>query len=160
MWMGDSMRRVRCLRGCQHKEGMQQRGDTIVEVLIATAIIALLLTTASAIVSRNTNASLDVQEHMVAQKILEQQAESLRIIGALDTTTSPCFSGVSPASAATDCVVNSDGETFDETSDSGAKYTILITKASPNSKEYSLKISWVTPNGNNAYEQVYYRPPQ
>lgn len=52
-------------------------GDTIVEVLIATAIASLVLVSAYAITTRNTRATQDVQENSYAQKLVEQQVVAI-----------------------------------------------------------------------------------
>jgi type II secretory pathway pseudopilin PulG len=55
-----------------------QRGDTIVEVLIAIAVVSSILGTAYAIVSRNSRSFQQVNERTEALKIAESQLESIR----------------------------------------------------------------------------------
>ena len=70
----------------------RQNGDTIVEVLIASAIASLVLVSAYALTNKNVGAIQEAQEQSVAQKLVEQQVELLR-----DASTPPagvgCYSG-------------------------------------------------------------------
>lgn len=56
----------------------KQRGDTIVEVLIAIVIIGVVLSGAFVAVNRNSNTSLQVQERSQAIRIVETQLERLK----------------------------------------------------------------------------------
>lgn len=55
-----------------------QRGDTIVEVLIAIAVISGVLATSYAIVNRNTISYQQASERVDALKLAEEQIELLR----------------------------------------------------------------------------------
>lgn len=55
-----------------------RRGDTIVEVLIAIAIIGVVLSGAFVAINRDSNASLQVQERSQAIKLVETQLERLK----------------------------------------------------------------------------------
>lgn len=55
-----------------------QRGDTIVEVLIAIAVISSVLGTSYAIVNRNSKSYQQVSERTEALKLAEDQLEQLR----------------------------------------------------------------------------------
>jgi prepilin-type N-terminal cleavage/methylation domain-containing protein len=60
----------------------QQRGDTIVEVLISMAVISLILAAGYAITNRNVATTQDSQERSQAQQLVKQQAEQLRVLSA------------------------------------------------------------------------------
>lgn len=62
-----------------------QRGDTIAEVLICTAILSLLLTTAYALSNRSTIATQKSQERSLATKYLETQVELLKAYADVQT---------------------------------------------------------------------------
>lgn len=56
----------------------QQTGDTIVEVVLALTVIAMVLGSASALASRSTRAMQTTQEHSVALRIAQSQLEFLK----------------------------------------------------------------------------------
>ncbi|QQS19144.1 hypothetical protein IPL68_03850 [Candidatus Saccharibacteria bacterium] len=98
----------------------RQRGDTIIEVLIASAIASLVLTSAYALTNKNVGAIQEAQEQSVAQKLVEQQVELLRAASAAPVDAG-CYSGatyvLTPNSA---CNVTN----------GGAQYQIQITPPS------------------------------
>lgn len=55
-----------------------QRGDTIIEVLIAITVVSAVLGSAYAIVNRTVNNSQQAKEHSQALKVAEEQLERLR----------------------------------------------------------------------------------
>jgi Tfp pilus assembly protein PilV len=55
-----------------------KRGDTIVEVLIAIAVVSAVLGSAYAMTSRNVQNSQQAQEHSQALKVAESQVELLK----------------------------------------------------------------------------------
>lgn len=57
---------------------LNQRGDTIVEVLIAIAIVGAVLTIAYSIMNRNLQTMRDNQERTEASKIAQEQVETLK----------------------------------------------------------------------------------
>lgn len=61
------------------------RGDTIVEVLIAILVVSLILSGAYAASNRNLKATRQAQEHSEALKIAEGQLESLRFLSSDNT---------------------------------------------------------------------------
>jgi len=73
-----------------------QRGDTIVEVLIAIAVIGAVLSGAYVVVNSNTRNSQSAQERSTAVKLAESQLELLRSYvvtnDALPTDTQFCLS--------------------------------------------------------------------
>lgn len=73
----------------------QQAGDTIIEVLVAIAIVAFMLTSAYALSLRSTVSTQDAQERGQGLKLVETQIELLRNAGTIsggncfDTTGTP-----------------------------------------------------------------------
>jgi prepilin-type N-terminal cleavage/methylation domain-containing protein len=121
-----------------------QRGDTIVEVLIAVAIVSLVLTSAYALTSRNVRANQEVQEQAYAQKLVEQQAELFR--SSAVPPDGGCFNTVgAPVATGSGCVVNN----------GGASYKLSINSQSiPN--VYRIRASWATLGATTATVTVYY----
>lgn len=69
----------------------QSRGDTIIEVLIAIAIVSLTLGSAYAVTNRTLRNARQAQEHTEALKLLEGQLEQLK--AAAKVSGSTVFSG-------------------------------------------------------------------
>ena len=63
----------------------RQRGDTIVEVVMAIAVVAVILTGAYASASRSLNNTRAAQERGEALKILEGQLENLNTLSKTDS---------------------------------------------------------------------------
>ena len=129
------------------------RGDTIIEVLIATAIVSLVLVSAYAITIRNTRATQDVQENSYAQKLVEQQVELLRQNPAA-ATTDGCFDTTTDAHTYTPgtCTVTVPGN--------GASYTVTVHMATAESgvfgARYQVQVAWKTINSVDANVTAYY----
>lgn len=139
-----------------------QRGDTIVEVLIATGIITLVLASAYAITNRNSLAAQDTQEHMRAARLVESQIEALRTKQQTDITLLNFCIDTSDASLplrdATDTTTYPC--TIDRGS-GGAEYALSITKSAD--RTYKVTAKWKTLVGNNASDAdvtMYYRTAQ
>lgn len=127
----------------------KQNGDTIVEVLIASAIASLVLTSAYALTNKNVGAIQEAQEQSVAQKLVEQQVELLR-----DASTAPvgagCYSGASYVTTTNPAcnVVNG-----------GAQYRLQITPPSAGNV-YTIRADWTTLSGQvSSVNVVYSRVP-
>jgi prepilin-type N-terminal cleavage/methylation domain-containing protein len=72
---------------------LHQRGDTIVEVLVAITIVSLILGGAYATSNNSLNATQDAQEHGNALQLAQGQIELLRT---LVTKNSPIFTTAVP----------------------------------------------------------------
>ena len=122
-----------------------ERGDTIIEVLIAIGIVSLVLTSAYALTNRNVQATQEIQEQAYAQKLVEQQVEILRSATAKPTSNG-CFSAPNTYVATTDSACH--------ISNGGATYNVVISLSGAT---YGIKASWATLGGSNADVTVYYR---
>ncbi len=129
-----------------------EKGDTIIEVLIAVGIVSLIVTSAYATTNRNVQASQNIQEQGQAQKLVERQIELLRKNG-IDSTKD-CFDATGLAS--NDCNLTADGQSA-PTGYSGAIFTMNISKV-PSSSSYSVKASWDTLGSGKANVTMYYLP--
>jgi type II secretory pathway pseudopilin PulG len=94
----------------------RQRGDTIVEVIIAVAVISAILAGAFALTNRSSRAVRDAEEHAQALQLLQGQVELLRYAASKtsllpsDLSTPFCLSTSAyyqPASSNTQCKLNS-----------------------------------------------------
>lgn len=125
-----------------------QRGDTIIEVLIAIAIVSLILTTAYAITIKNTQSLQSNQERVQAQHLVEAQIESLKAANAL-TTSGDCFNSAGAESSGAACSVSAAG--------SGATYLLKVVN---NSGIYTVSAIWTSLGGsgtNDSNVTMYYR---
>jgi prepilin-type N-terminal cleavage/methylation domain-containing protein len=123
-----------------------QAGDTIVEVLIALAIISFILVTAYATTMRNTQQLQNNAERVQAQHLVEGQIEALKAANGLAGGT--CFgAGGAPASGAA-CAQTTAG--------SGATYTLSITNSGGT---YNVQATWVPLGSSSTNSSVimYYR---
>lgn len=112
-----------------------ERGDTIVEVLIAIGIISLVLVTSYAITNKNTAAIQQNQERVQAQHLVEAQIEALRSQGGL-TTSGDCFNGATETATCNN---------FTQAG-SGATYTASVTGpvGVPATGTYTVKVTWTS----------------
>lgn len=137
----------------------RQAGDTIVEVLIAIAIVTLVLTGAYALSNHNVRAIQDNQEHNQAIQLVQDEIELLKNKGSLPAG-SDCFMLVDNGSyhvgdavnhTTGDCQVEGDGS-----ANTGVEplYTLQITD---NSGTYSVQATWDNLYGSTGSVIMYYR---
>jgi prepilin-type N-terminal cleavage/methylation domain-containing protein len=146
---------------------LNQRGDTIVEVLIAIAIVSMVLGGAYATTNKSLQATRSAQEQGVGLKLVETQLEQLKSLadtpGSLSSSTPASFCIVqsagkptitSTASAGAPCTLNSQGTAA--TSADQPAYVLAITQPTPNN--FRITNSWVDVAGkNNDFVQMDYR---
>jgi prepilin-type N-terminal cleavage/methylation domain-containing protein len=143
-----------------------QRGDTIVEVLIALAIISTVLAGAFFVTNRSAQNIRDTEEHAQALQLLQAQIEQVRAsatAGASDTDlpTYFCYDKdnnlVASASATTfmsECYVYMGG------GNSGTPYKFVIVKSLPTgslTNLFSATVQWDGQNGQTNNEQLLYK---
>lgn len=124
-----------------------QRGDTIVEVLIAISIVSLTLAGAYASVSRSTNATRTAQERGEALKWAETQVEQLK---AADTAAIPNLS--------TFCYTTGFQPSPTVPCQSGTiPYNATITKDNRHPGSFSVIVTWsgLGTSANNTVELDY-----
>lgn len=129
-----------------------ERGDTIVEVLIAMAIISLVLVGAYVTSTHNAASLQNSQEREQAQRLVESQIEMLRANGGI-VTPGDCFNN---------SVETSTCDTF-TASNSGATYKLTVDGPSGVTNPvgvYTVTATW-TSIGSNANDDssvtMYYR---
>lgn len=138
---------------------LSQKGDTIVEVLIAIAVMSLVLGGAFVMTNRNLIAARDAQERVNAVKLAEGQLEQIKSMVA--TTPDALFGAGVPATfcISNNTAVNSNNAqcTMDMT---GAPTTnqpafhVIIRRTG---NEFSVRNEWVSARGNtqNNVQLVY-----
>lgn len=121
---------------------LNQRGDTIVEVLIAIAVISSVLGTSYAIVNRNSKSYQQVSERTEALKLAEDQLEQIR--GGVSVPTGEFC--VSPSSGVkaysdSDCTFSS-------------RYKVKVTKPAA---VFNVHVEWDGINGTTDKLDLKYR---
>jgi len=136
----------------QRTSKAKQRGDTIVEVMIATAIISLVLAAAYVTTNKNTTLMQASQEREQAQRLVEAQIEALRYNGGI-AASGDCFVGVSESGSCNNFTA----------SNSGATYALKITgptgTTSPTGA-YTITATWTSLGSsttNNSNVTMYYQ---
>lgn len=144
-----------------------QRGDTLIEVLVAIAVVSLVLTAAYVITNKNTLAIQANQERLQAQHLVESQIESLRSLsqaGTLPTSANFCFPAGTNTPTDGTCTVSG-------VAGSGADYTLVIVTPgsslpggtpcmAPSASAYTVCAYWDSIDGQNANDSdvtMFYR---
>jgi prepilin-type N-terminal cleavage/methylation domain-containing protein len=124
---------------------LMQKGDTIVEVLIALAISSLLIGGAMASANQTLLGSLRSQERGEALKIAESQLEYLRGTGftAIGSDTSFYFSSSGARTAGAGSI-----------SGAGIPYTVNITRSSPTDHNFTVTVTWSPAGGGAGLDNV------
>ena len=123
----------------------KNRGDTIVEVLIAVAVVSLVLASAYAVVNRSTLAIQSTQEQSYAQKLVERQVELLRSASTAPTPLGGCYdTSANYQTTPGSCTITN----------GGATYTLAITESA---SVYMVRATWDEPGGQQAKVTAYYR---
>jgi type II secretory pathway pseudopilin PulG len=154
---------------------LSQTGDTIVEVLIAIAIISLVLTGAFSTTHKSLAATRSSQEHSEALKLLESQIENIRSYAIYPATTNPaepfCVNPAVtpqlvkfgpavtiPASANNDSLATPPYPTNCQLPSSGGAYNYYVSAVyDSTAKVYDLRARWnaLGGTGNNQVELFY-----
>lgn len=146
---------MQCLKAKNKRSArVGQRGDTIIEALIAVAIVSLILTSAYMLTNRNKAYQQTAQEQTTAQKLVERQVELLR--GSNLTINNACLdsSGIQVSGAS--CQVDASGTPV-APGYGGASYKLAITTTSVSGgRNYKAQATWTTITGSQATVTMYY----
>ncbi len=124
------------------------RGDTIVEVLIAIAVVSLVLAGAFTSTRRSANATRTAQEYGEALKLAETQVERIKI--AVDNNNSP-----NVLSAGSFCIDDS-GALAGGCTTGVIPYTILTTHTA-GSHDFIVRVTWPGLSGSTNVSELDYR---
>ncbi len=147
---------------------LHQKGDTIIEVLIALTIISFILVGAYVTINRNILLLEDTQEHSEATYILSSQIESLRESGINRPVNDQCFNGINLVNntgpvGTNNCIFNSSGTVASTNQQPNYSVTINsvqnIVHLSPSNSysyyTYQLSIKWYSLLGtSNPIDQI------
>lgn len=139
---------------------LQQRGDTIVEVLIAIGVVSLILAGAFVTTNRNLLQTRSAQERGNAQKLVESQIEQIKNAAATDSetifgTTVPasfCISssGAVVASSNASCAVNAAGQA----TSAEPVYHLSVTRSG---NTFTVQNTWSSISGGSNNVEMKYR---
>jgi len=130
-----------------------QGGDTIVEVLIAMAIVSLVLLGAYAATTRDIRSLQDTQEHSQALQLVQTQVEFLSAQKAI--TGGNCFDA--KGTPTNTCNFSADGTV--DSSHQQPEYTLSISNGSGAcANSYEVKATWDSVINNTGNVAVCYRP--
>jgi Tfp pilus assembly protein PilV len=137
----------------------RQRGDTIVEVMIAVAVVGAVLVSAFTLTNRSTRIMRDAEEHAQANQLLQGQVERLRSVASqMKSADFPvsnffCFDEVGTLQP----LANS--STFGCLT--GTYYSFSIEKLASNpgdlTTKFALDVQWDSITGNKAAESITYK---
>lgn len=142
---------------------MKQRGDTIIEVLIATVVISLVLAGAFVVSRNSTTAVRNAQEDAQASKIIESQIERLRAF-IIDGGSIPAVGFCVDQSIqvrtnlATDCIFDQNGLPVGA---SAVRYEVQIVEPDASDPgKYQISVDWNKANDKIGSQKLYYRMEQ
>ncbi len=149
-----------------------RRGDTIIEVLMAMAIMGLILSAAYATASRNLRTSQLTAERTDALKVAEEQIEVMKslsgeertLLNSKPNTASFCIRR-NPAAVAVDRFPGGTDQ-YCTTRGESSRYAVSIEPGgSGNSRFYRVLVRWTPPGGSDdadkkAEVKLTYRYPQ
>ncbi len=104
---------------------MTSRGDTVMEVIIALAVIGVVISAVYASASKSLTTARSSQERVEALMVAEGQVEQLRSLPAPGALSLPCLVGGVASSAC-----------------SSGIYNIAITHPAPTTNVFMVKVSW------------------
>lgn len=125
-------------------------GDTIVEVLIAMAVVSLVLAGAYASTLRSSNAVRTGQEQGIALKIAESQLERIRQAAANTSSSSTLMLSVN------ECLDTLGSLQTTCTETNGINYRTTVSHAASD-KNFGVKVEWDGLNGGINKVELFYR---
>lgn len=142
--------------------GRRQAGDTIVEVMIAIAIVSFVLVAAYVTANKNTLINQDTQERGQALQLVTTQLEFLRNNHGISASNN-CFDASGTPKAAivgptNPCLVSGDGT--QDASGVQPAYTIAIAQPGGGSTTYKVQVTWASLLSGHTNDNVtmYYQP--
>lgn len=146
----------------------RERGDTIVEVLIAISVIGAVLGSTMLIINRNIKYNMSSQERTQAVRLAEQQVELMRASRKSPASLPSakfCMKPGTPittATGASGCRFDSAGQPYNSVTAASIPYTILLSKASSTdltryssgSQVIHVEVSWesATSSSNETFD--------
>ena len=149
-----------------------QRGDTLIEIIMATAILTFVLISSYAVASRATRLGQEARERSVAANVAQEQIEALRNYRDNSTDwgnstgpgfTNHIFSGNAYYMNTTSVQPTAGQNTGDSRLPAGGKvwftglYSLKFGSTSANEYDFSVHVTWIGNNGQQDSTVVYSR---
>ena len=146
------------IKNIKHKLQSDSRGDTIIEVLIAIAIVSLILAGAYQLSRRSLNTVRDSQEHSQARQIAQAQLENLNNKGGI-ISPDRCFdpSGNAQTGTSNTCSFDSKNNNNCDPAIEAYCYVVSIEQPIPLDTTYKVTISWDRIGGGKDNVSMFYR---
>ncbi len=152
-----------------------QRGDTIVEVLIAMVIVGLILGGAFVTVNKSLQSERSAQERGEALQLVQGQIESLQAlqtslptqtvcitVGTTTTITEPAITSLAGTTNYTNynsaCIVNNLGQSSPAAGQEQAFYHLSIIPPSGGSGVYTVRAVWDQLGGGQNNITLFHKP--
>jgi len=113
-----------------------QRGDTIVEVMISIAVVSLVLVAGYVTTTRSVNGMEDTEEHSEALQLAQTQLEYLHNTTALPANNK-CFDNKGVIVGGNSCLVNSSGGAA-----AGGQLQFDINITQVNTQTFAVAVTW------------------
>ena len=140
------------------RTNLSQRGDTIVEVLIAVGIISLVLTGAYTTTHKNLVATRSSQEHSEGLKLLQGQIEAARSSGVLAPGSGSIPSVPFCINTSTlQVVIYTAASPICNPPSASNAYNYKITISPPSAGVYNLAASWAALGGGTNTVNLWYK---
>jgi prepilin-type N-terminal cleavage/methylation domain-containing protein len=145
---------------------IDRRGDTLVEVIIAMAIVSVVLAGSYAITSRNLSITQGTNERSQAQQLVQKQIELLRVFSQKGGTAIAAGCLTDDGVLTTKCDIAPGNTSAGDTNPdcSSYCYTLNISPQKDASGAnipgiYNVHISWPSLTGTNSTLNMSYGPP-
>ena len=144
----------------------KQRGDTIVEVLIAIVVVSMVLVAAYVTTTRNVDGMQDTQEHNEALQLAQAQLEYLHN-AATQPTDHHCFrQSDGSIQSGSDCVVDAGGCPIGTCSPTGTQpqFTLDISQTAASipavQPTFEIAVTWsaLQQGGQQNRVNLFYQP--
>jgi Tfp pilus assembly protein PilE len=140
----------------------QQRGDTIVEVMVSLAIIGLAIGSGYALTNRSFHSGLASAERYQAQSLAQGQIEFIKNAFIYDPVTLNKYKTAQPNFCISDAQDTSVATVQYDSHCKGFDATIFDTSINYNStlSSFSVKVSWASATGAGTNQTtLYYKAP-
>jgi Tfp pilus assembly protein PilV len=128
---------------------MSQKGDTIVEVLIAMTVLATVIAGAYAISNKSMISAQQAQERTQATKLAEGQVDRLKYIAGLTNQTQ--FEQLILSATPNKCIDSNNvvkGKNTSQCKDSNNLFNFYISSYDFAQKQFTIKVNWYAFHSN------------
>jgi prepilin-type N-terminal cleavage/methylation domain-containing protein len=130
-----------------------QRGDTLVEVLIAIMVVSAVLVAGYTTTTHSINTMQDTQEHSEALQLAQTQLEYLHNASKTGRPNGGCFDNAGAPASGNSCLVDSS----DNPTSSQPQFKVVIS--TPDAVSYSVDVTWSSIQAGQTNEvKLYYQP--